>query len=327
MIYLRQGRQDLNSICKEWDKFLCNYLFSDHILHANGKRSPKRTPYFLKMVNNIIDSYNHNKNLYNEYVDAQKLLYNFKCNFHQIVSANEKELHKNIKRFYPNGTPQNTLFQKQMINLYKEFTKEYAYYFFKKLNIRTCPYCNRTYTFTCNDKIKTRPEFDHFYDKAEYPMLALSFYNLVPSCKICNQVKHNKQIELNPYFHGFKSKFRIADKNNNVMYGGELLNINNEEDFKVIFNHPNNIEESNIRGLGLEQLYNMHKDYVLEIIERAASYNDAYKSSLLDDFQHSDHTLMDIHDFVWGKYLDVAEQEKRPLSKLTKDILDQMGID
>lgn len=59
----------------------------------------------------------------------------------------------------------------------------------------------------------------------------------------------------------------------------------------------------------------MHKDYVLGIIERA-----------LDDFQHSDHTLMDIHDFVWGKYLDVAEQEKRPLSKLTKDILDQMGI-
>ncbi len=71
----------------------------------------------------------------------------------------------------------------------------------------------------------------------------------------------------------------------------------------------------------------MHKDYVLEIIERAVSYNDAYKSSLLDDFQHSDHTLMDIHDFVWGKYLNVAEQERRPLSKLTKDILDQMGID
>lgn len=36
---------------------------------------------------------------------------------------------------------------------------------------------------------------------------------------------------------------------------------------------------------------------------------------------------MDIHDFVWGKYLNVAEQERRPLSKLTKDILDQMGID
>jgi hypothetical protein len=29
---------------------------------------------------------------------------------------------------------------------------------------------------------------------------------------------------------------------------------------------------------------------------------------------------------VWGKYLDDINYQKRPLSKLTKDILEQLGI-
>lgn len=32
-------------------------------------------------------------------------------------------------------------------------------------------------------------QFNHFYDKGTYPYLALSFYNLIPSCSTCNSSK------------------------------------------------------------------------------------------------------------------------------------------
>ena len=52
-------------------------------------------------------------------------------------------------------------------------------------------------------------------------MVALSFYNLVPSCSVCNHGKATDDIGVNPYFDGFQSKFGICDKTKNGQ-----LNIN-----------------------------------------------------------------------------------------------------
>lgn len=63
-----------------------------------------------------------------------------------------------------------------------------AYTLCKKSRIKTCPYCNLSYAHTIYrdaDK-KLRPTLDHFFCKKDYPFLALSLYNLVPSCYICN---------------------------------------------------------------------------------------------------------------------------------------------
>lgn len=50
-----------------------------------------------------------------------------------------------------------------------------------------CPYCNQAFAFTVVGTAKSfRPTLDHFFPKAEYPYLALSLYNLVPSCYVCN---------------------------------------------------------------------------------------------------------------------------------------------
>ena len=53
----------------------------------------------------------------------------------------------------------------------KPYKKDvHSYWLMKKLNIRVCPYCNRSYTFTINkNNKKIRPEFDHFYPKDTYP--------------------------------------------------------------------------------------------------------------------------------------------------------------
>ena len=81
----------------------------------------------------------------------------------------------------------------------------------RKLNVKTCPYCNMQYTLYANEMVSgkkaktdglTRFQFDHFFDKLHYPMLSMSFYNLIPSCSICNQGKSAKALSLSyhPYY-------------------------------------------------------------------------------------------------------------------------------
>ncbi|ELB2166853.1 hypothetical protein QNZ92_003473 [Vibrio parahaemolyticus] len=67
-----------------------------------------------------------------------------------------------------------------------------AYQLCKSVAPRICPYCNRNYTpvIYSPDTNFCRPELDHFIPKSLYPMFAVSFYNLIPSCHSCN---HNKQ--------------------------------------------------------------------------------------------------------------------------------------
>lgn len=60
----------------------------------------------------------------------------------------------------------------------------------------TCTYCNRQYTITLKEdgEFITRPQFDHWFPKSVFPLLALSFYNLIPSCSICNSSAKGDQI-------------------------------------------------------------------------------------------------------------------------------------
>jgi len=56
------------------------------------------------------------------------------------------------------------------------------------MEIEVCPYCQRNYisSFEENDDKRITADLDHFYPKSLYPFLALSLYNFIPSCQICN---------------------------------------------------------------------------------------------------------------------------------------------
>ena len=97
-----------------------------------------------------------------------------------------------------------------------------AYDLAQKLKVNVCPYCNRNYTFTIKDKNSksTRPDFDHFYDKGNNPILALSFYNLIPSCILCNsRLKSTAKFSINSHLHPYKDSF-----NNYAKFKLEILN-------------------------------------------------------------------------------------------------------
>ena len=77
----------------------------------------------------------------------------------------------------------------------------------KKLDIKVCPYCNRQYInpLTYDNKNKYMGDIDHILPKSSYALFQLSFFNMIPSCKVCNQLfKGQKNLNLlNPYFEGF----------------------------------------------------------------------------------------------------------------------------
>ena len=55
-----------------------------------------------------------------------------------------------------------------------------------EFNIYSCYYCESTFIGTYNDKSDRTFDIDHFFPKEQYPIFALSLYNFVPSCQICN---------------------------------------------------------------------------------------------------------------------------------------------
>lgn len=219
------------------------------------------------------------------------------------------------------------LFKNRMKSYYEGFMSAnfnknvtYGYWLSKMLNIRTCPYCNRSYTFTINNDCKTRPEYDHFYPKSVYPCLALSFYNLIPSCPVCNHLKKEKEIDLNPYLINAENdsiKFKFKD----------IKNVKTVSDIKFkIKCNKTQLGRKNIEILGLNELYNEHKDYIKEIMDKAIAYNSSYYDSLIESFRHMGLNVQDIDNLIWGTYTENDQINKRPLSKLTRDILEHYKI-
>lgn len=78
--------------------------------------------------------------------------------------------------------------------------------------------------------------------------------------------------------------------------------------------------------IGLEDVYNKHTDYVKELIDKSKAYDVHARKALVESFQGAGYHPRQVYDFVWGRHLMDAEYEDRPLSKLAKDVLEQLRI-
>lgn len=206
-------------------------------------------------------------------------------------------------------------------------------YLAQQLQINTCPYCNRAYTFTISkgEKSIVRPEFDHFFDKSTYPYLALSLYNLVPSCHSCNHIKHKKEFKLSTHFHpyreGFDNELRFTICIDNVNF------VANSKDFKIglkrYFVSKNKYKKAkrNLNDFELWKLYDYHKDYVQELIWKSKVYSDSYIKDLFQQYEGSLFSdISDVKRLITGNYTELEDLIKRPLSKLTHDIAEELGL-
>ena len=117
--------------------------------------------------------------------------------------------------------------------------------------------------------------------------------------------------------------FTLEDKNTGGVYDPEKNH--------WVFD-PNNVEikikngNRNVSRLGLEEVYNMHTDIVADIVSKAQAYNESFYQSLVDSYSGLGKTPEEIYRLIWGTYMNPQEYGLRPLSKFTKDVLDELGI-
>jgi hypothetical protein len=138
-------------------------------------------------------------------------------------------------------------------------------------------------------------------------------------------VKSDSKIGVNPYQRAFRGKFVLTDKNGKILTKAQIYRLAKKE-IRLKFDGRDCDEEKNVSVLGLENVYNKHTDYIKELIDKSMEYDKHARQALVTTFQGAGYHPRQVYDFVWGRHLMDAQYEDRPLSKLTKEILDLLDI-
>ncbi|GAA4026418.1 hypothetical protein GCM10022386_07280 [Flavobacterium cheonhonense] len=198
-----------------------------------------------------------------------------------------------------------------------------AYDLAKNLDIPTCPYCNRIYTKTVTNPTKiTRPTFDHWFPKSKYPLLALSFYNLVPSCNICNMGKSNDPFSLNTHFHPYHKSVNPAE----ILSYRFSFDYKDYSSFKFKIVPDNTFSEKSTKAFKLEDIYKMHEDEIVDLRQIRDVYSVDYLEMVKKKILLNHISEEEIYRLAFGVHIDEAKFDRRPLSKMKKDILKELGI-
>jgi hypothetical protein len=200
-----------------------------------------------------------------------------------------------------------------------------AYHLAENLGQHTCVYCNRLYTQTMiteNRELIARPTFDHWFPKAQYPLLALSFYNLVPSCSVCNSsVKGATPFSISQIFHPYLKHSTPSDQMN-FKFSFDLED-HTKANGKLVAN--NAFSQTSIDTMRLAEMYKVHAEEIRELIYLKKAYSESYLQSLRSVLK-TPIANEEIYRLAFGVYLDDDRLHQRPLSKLKKDILIELGI-
>ncbi|SEM42085.1 HNH endonuclease [Chryseobacterium taichungense] len=201
------------------------------------------------------------------------------------------------------------------------------YYLAEILDQHTCIYCNRNYVKTVgnSDNKILRAEYDHFFNKNKYPLLALSFYNLIPICSTCNKKKGDTDFDLDNYLHPYLMS--DEDKKFNFSYRKKSFIDNN---VKLCISTTDSAVEKKIKktfkDLCLNEIYNSNSDKELrDLLDLRYKYSQNYLEILLNNtFKNLPITKEEVYRMVFGIETKEEDYHKRPFSKFKKDIIDEL---
>lgn len=251
--------------------------------------------------------------------------FNNKDTIKKLLKADVENLKKTITEFetkFPNlkdtSNNLNRIFYNIFIsNIYENNKRFDGLKFVQSISLNTCPYCNRAYIYSIKKNGIIRPEIDHFYPKAFYPYLGLSFYNLIPSCSICNgtTAKGNKDSNKD----NLKNPYEVKEDDFKFK-----LDITSPSKFDITLDKK---IDSNNDYFKLEEFYKYHDDIAHELYikfkqENTKEHFNSLKKSLSGIGFDED----EIHRFLTCGYLKDEDLHKRPLSKLIKDISEELNL-
>lgn len=252
----------------------------------------------------------------------------------KLLSGEVPYLEKAITKI---GPIKSNEIRKEFERVYTNFSnRSFGYRWAEKLGVTVCPYCNRSYIFTVgSDKGhgKARPQYDHFFPKSIYPYLAVSIYNLIPSCAVCNSGKsdvnsfeNGKVKYLNPYVEGYGTKtvLRVSAKRKKERIHGYL---GLAEEYTVLPESSPEVDNEMVERikntwelLKLGPLYEKHSDYIRNILQAKQIYSEEYLDQLMKTFPSTFKNIDDLKNAVYFNYLDEEDWGRRILAKLTHDL-------
>lgn len=194
------------------------------------------------------------------------------------------------------------------------------------LGLQVCPYCNRNHIGYIKERKKAIHQMDHYYPQAEYPILALSFYNLVPCCAACNKLKGTTYPKFpNPYDSNVNLqecfKFRLRPSKADFLTNDEgvdldLISLDNNElakDFDAVFH--------------LNDAYQIHKRDAREALMLHHVYNETFLKELERTLEltGNNSTAM-LKEMVFASQPVKDDISQRALGKLIYDILEDADL-
>ncbi len=268
-------------------------------------------------------------NLLDNDIVMKKLILNNKNNLNRqikeflLADYNELESIKcRIDAVHKRGKNIKKETKEFLIARYKNYRYSQAAKEANTLKIIACPYCNQNYinvVYSSKNKIRLWGDLDHFFDKSTYPELAICLYNLIPVCKVCNQLKSSKKTRIvNPFNYSVNSNIKFTtdfDYKSDLNYlNGRSLNFNILIDEKSL----SLADLDEIKTFDLENRYKQLKQNVQEIIFKTKAYDIIYQDKLQEKFGLNEKEIM---SYIFG-YTD--NHLDRALSKFNFDIVQDL---
>ena len=212
---------------------------------------------------------------------------------------------------------------------YEKYVRPIMVPLIEALGIRTCVYCNLQYALTI-DHSQGLFELDHRYPKSKYPYLCTTFNNLQPSCPTCNHGKKDdtadfglytdNPAELHPFHLLTTPQLYLQKRRLNVKYINIRLVASKPMDAAMC-----QLAASHESDFQINSTYAVVKDVAEETIWRCKAFDDTYKKLFLKKFPEL-YSKDALHRFVFGVYSDDNNVHQRPLTKLKRDIMKDMGV-
>jgi hypothetical protein len=248
----------------------------------------------------------------------------------ELITASPSKMEEIINRLPSNFSiykrPENTSLSEVFSIVYATDLDKVSH--IDSVNIKTCPYCNQNF-IAIDQNGKGKHEIDHYYPQSSFPFLAMSYFNLIPSCRSCNTMFGGKgktipiKKDTSPFEYKIFNPYDLQVKQMSFH-----LEINSIDD---IWRNRFNIDiEPSEQGNEYENIFNLksiykhHNDFVQEIyLKSIYLYSDRHKEQLNNWLieRNINPNQIELYRFLYGFYDGEESFHLRPLSKMAADLL------